>query len=462
MANYFIFPKSISSQGTQWGSDYKYAACTWTGNCTVVGSSTQTAAAKENAGSASIHLKTPSTLASITYANEMLQFSSSNSAVVTPIIPDGYEFYGWAMLYDANWPNAGAYIFSTFSGTSYASYFNLSFNSTSGALTVYGSGSINNQQYVLAPIVKKIPPLTIVFNPNGGSVSPTSVEVNEGDSTTLPTPTRAGYAFNGWYTASSGGTKVGDAGDSYTPSEDITLYAQWTANIGVLVFDPMGGSVYGDYFIQITHGEIYGTLPTSVWEGHTFAGWYTAASGGSLISRDTVASVPTNGATIIAYAHWDTDTEYRTLTFNALGGNVSESVRSVAVGAQVGVLPTPTKTGATFVGWYLSPNSDDAITSSYVMPDDDIIAYARWVNRTYTVSFDPNGGVVSPTEKTVVYGTAYGTLPTPTRDGYTFAGWYNSGNDITATTICTQAANHTLSAKWVAGGEIGWWLVEFM
>ena len=47
---------------------------------------------------------------------------------------------------------------------------------------------------------------------------------------TLPNITRNGYTFNGWYTASSGGTKVGGANSSYTPSSDTTLYAQWTAN----------------------------------------------------------------------------------------------------------------------------------------------------------------------------------------------------------------------------------------
>lgn len=47
-------------------------------------------------------------------------------------------------------------------------------------------------------------------------------------SVTLPTPTRTGYNFNGWYTASSNGTKIGDAEDSYTPTENIILYAQWT------------------------------------------------------------------------------------------------------------------------------------------------------------------------------------------------------------------------------------------
>ena len=45
---------------------------------------------------------------------------------------------------------------------------------------------------------------------------------------TLPTPSREGHTFNGWYTAKSGGTKVGNAGASYTPSATVTLYAQWS------------------------------------------------------------------------------------------------------------------------------------------------------------------------------------------------------------------------------------------
>ncbi len=49
-------------------------------------------------------------------------------------------------------------------------------------------------------------------------------------SVTLPTPTRTGYTFSGWYTAASGGTKIGNGGASYTPTANITLYAQWDPN----------------------------------------------------------------------------------------------------------------------------------------------------------------------------------------------------------------------------------------
>lgn len=65
---------------------------------------------------------------------------------------------------------------------------------------------------------------TISYNANGGSVSPTSA-VYSGTPLTLPTPTRAGYTFNGWYTAQTGGTQVSSP---YTPSANVTLYAQWT------------------------------------------------------------------------------------------------------------------------------------------------------------------------------------------------------------------------------------------
>ena len=45
---------------------------------------------------------------------------------------------------------------------------------------------------------------------------------------TLPTPTRTGYTFKGWYSAATGGTKIGNGGDTYTPTAPITIFAQWT------------------------------------------------------------------------------------------------------------------------------------------------------------------------------------------------------------------------------------------
>ena len=60
---------------------------------------------------------------------------------------------------------------------------------------------------------------TVNYNYNGGSGTETSFTTNcEEQEVTLPTATRAGYDFNGWYTAATGGTKVGDAGGTYNPT----------------------------------------------------------------------------------------------------------------------------------------------------------------------------------------------------------------------------------------------------
>lgn len=69
------------------------------------------------------------------------------------------------------------------------------------------------------------------------------------------------------------------------------------------------------------------------------------------------------------------------------------------------------------------------------------------------VTFDPNGGTVDVTEKLVYYGQPYGELPTPTRTGYAFNGWYTEktgGTKVTADTVATVLANQTLYAHWEA------------
>ena len=71
---------------------------------------------------------------------------------------------------------------------------------------------------------------TVTFDANGGSVTPASAtQASAGAAVTLPTPTRSGYNCTGWYTATSGGTKRGDAGGSYTPTASETIHAQWSA-----------------------------------------------------------------------------------------------------------------------------------------------------------------------------------------------------------------------------------------
>lgn len=70
---------------------------------------------------------------------------------------------------------------------------------------------------------------TITFNANGegATCEPASATCADGESVSLPTPTRDGFTCTGWYDADNGGNIIGAAGASYSPTKDITLYAQW-------------------------------------------------------------------------------------------------------------------------------------------------------------------------------------------------------------------------------------------
>ncbi len=113
--------------------------------------------------------------------------------------------------------------------------------------------------------------------------------------------------------------------------------------------------------------------------------------------------------------------------------------------------------GYSFEAWYTDAacSSGKQTSNPYQTSDESgnktYTFYAKFVPNNYTVSFNANGGTVGTGSKSVTYDAAYGTLPTPTRDGFTFTGWYTAasgGNQVTASTIMTTAGNHTLYAHW--------------
>ena len=71
-------------------------------------------------------------------------------------------------------------------------------------------------------------------------------------SVTLPSPTRSGYALNGWYTAASGGTKAGNGGASYTPTGNVTLYAQWTAQASTITSSSSSVDTLGSFSLTVS------------------------------------------------------------------------------------------------------------------------------------------------------------------------------------------------------------------
>lgn len=226
-----------------------------------------------------------------------------------------------------------------------------------------------------------------------------------------------------------------------------------------VVLDTNGGEMSGgvDYFKRATFGSAYGTLPTPTRTGYTFAGWWTAASGGTQVTDSTVVTATADHT---LYAHWTANAVTTTLTFDAAGGTVSPSSKQVTSGTAYGALPTPTRSGYTFAGWYTRATGGDAVTAATVAGDEDATIYAHWTGESLTITFNANGGTVTETTRTVVRGSQYKRLPIPTRNGYNFDGWFTAatgGTQVTAADYPTSS--HTLWAHW-SNGTIAWWSVE--
>ena len=174
---------------------------------------------------------------------------------------------------------------------------------------------------------------TVSFDTNKGSGSsiPTavnSINVTYDDSYgNLPVTGRTGYTFNGWFTASRGGSEV-TANTKVTLTADQTLYAQWTANTYKVTFNTNGGSFADsttDKRIDQTYDANY-TLPgeTPTRTGYIFQGWYTSSTAGSQIAATT--KMTTTGTQTL-YAQWLEDNSVKV-------GNVVLESSSTAVYAK--------------------------------------------------------------------------------------------------------------------------------
>lgn len=212
-------------------------------------------------------------------------------------------------------------------------------------------------------------------------------------------PTRDGYDFAGWFTETSGGTKIELLITNFYG--DCPVYAQWTSQqVPVtgytITFDANGGTLTGDATMTTDANGNLGSLPTAPsWEGYTFTGWFDAAIGGNEVTTGTSFTANTT-----VYAQWtrngDTPTPGAsyTITFDPNGGTLAEGVVNTRTtgtdGKLAGVVSAPVMDGYTFVGWFTATNGGEQVTTSYVFTADATV-YAQWTQNTTPVDpDDPN------------------------------------------------------------------------
>lgn len=277
----------------------------------------------------------------------------------------------------------------------------------------------------------------VTFDYNNGSSQTTRIVLDNNQIGVLPTPTKVGYTFDGWY-------ETIDFSDARVLSTDIinsslTLYAKWNVKSITLTFNSNGGSNVLPITQNYNSEVIEPVAPTKL--GYNFVGWYSDSSLQNPITFPYM--MPSVNTTL--YAKWQIN-QY-TITFESNGGSsvtsITKNYNEVIVSPVV-----PTKIGFAFDGWYLD---NITFTNKYTfsrMSAENIVIYAKWVEE-FTVTFEYNNGDVQ-TSKTILNNKPIGTLPTPTSLGYTFNGWYLTSDFSDSKVLSTDIVNThlTLFAKW--------------
>jgi uncharacterized repeat protein (TIGR02543 family) len=279
--------------------------------------------------------------------------------------------------------------------------------------------------------------VTINFNSNGGNEI--SEVIIDADTTTidLPNPVKEGFQFDGWYFDEA--LTVPFTITGLLTNQNPTLYAKWVADeqeTFTITFESNGGSAVSP--INLAPGVTI-TAPTApTKEGYIFKGWFT---NNTLTTPYTFANMPANNLTL--YAKW---AEITTITFNSNGGSQVAAYNQEA-GTTIIAPNAPTKEGYSFDGWY----ADQALATPYTfttMPTQDITVYAKWNVQSFTITFEANGGSVVA-NLTADFEDIITQPIAPTKDGYSFGGWYTDQALTTSYTFTAMPAqNLTLYAKW--------------
>ena len=176
------------------------------------------------------------------------------------------------------------------------------------------SSTYNVANLVVGTFTQKTYPITL--NAMGGSVNPTTIQVtSEGSYGTLPTPTKTGYVFIGWYTAASGGAQVTSSTIYHKSAGAITIYAHWTVKTLTVNFI-YGGQVNTQYFTYGVAGQSFANTGFSR-SGYTLDAW-SDTDGGSAVyyvySGVADSWIDSCYPTKNLYAHWKSNAVY---IFNA-------------------------------------------------------------------------------------------------------------------------------------------------
>jgi uncharacterized repeat protein (TIGR02543 family) len=428
-----------------------------------------------------------------------------------------YDIYGNAKLsYSVN-PGATSYDIQTGGLNSAFSFGKLSDGSyTYVVRATDASGTTKtliNSDFIIGTATA-VPSYTMSFNANGGSGSMSSMTVKYGSDFTLTANafSKTGYTFSGWNVKRNGDGKwyvkgqgwlteseISSGGytrsvytdedsktfdDSWTKgyngTSSYTFYAIWTASTYTVTFNANGGSV-STTSKSVAYGSTCGTLPTPTRTGYKFVGWSQTLAG-DMITADTVIT-----GNMTLYARWSRNSNIgNKITFDANGGTLpgaetTYTADGVNTARASGTVVIYDESGATVgtnsYGTEVTVSAEGKITgvrqygsgTQSVVPTGGLVISGHGSGSSASAVFVEGMsvgqyvGVNYATKQVSVYdsyeaylvgkkyvtaGSTYGELPTPTREGYIFVGWYTAvsgGSQVTSTSTYTT---DTLYAHW--------------
>ncbi|MBO5737261.1 MAG: InlB B-repeat-containing protein [Clostridia bacterium] len=275
----------------------------------------------------------------------------------------------------------------------------------------------------------------------------------------LPIPTAEdGDIFLGWQITEGETTRIitDEKGQSLDDCDfkDVTATPAWKEGKVVLTLDAQGSEMTETTQILWTGEDFELPVPT-VTNGDIFLGWkITEGETTRMITDEKGKGIdPCDFTTTTATPAWKEGKVV--LTFDAQGGEMTETSAVVWFDEEFGILPTPKKDSYDFVGWGLSAEAETVIhATDKVALTEDTTVYAIWTKQVIVkLSFDGNGNTAGSMQDYISVGITQFTLPknTFTKVGYTFGGWqFGDTMYEDKAKVSLEIGEYTLKAIWNA------------
>ena len=339
------------------------------------------------------------------------------------------------------------------------------------------NGTLGTTTYVFPDTNGKSDSITASWN---------STTTNSTTSVTLPNATRPGYTIRGWYTAASGGTKVGNPGETYIPTGNTTLFAQWNANTYTIEYDLGGGTAGANQPTSGTYDAVVNiSNPTK--EGNIFTGWvmingntstalYGTATnavnnswnpGYTLVTAEYFKDLRNDTGTVTLVANWMSyrvnirilpnngtlvrqhGSSYSTIVENGITyitRSGSKIIQSIEYGDRLlsgGLIDYNNASALNLerLGYRVNDNAvykNEATNQTYNQVtlyqasdfadcsngDQTVDLTVNWQPITYNVTYDLDGGTNNPSNPTqFTIDTFVTNIQNPEKIGYNFIGW---------------------------------------